>query len=435
MERKNKMEITLAPREQIRGRVKMPGDKSISHRALILSALAEGTVEITGLLAAEDTRATRLCLQQLGVEFQEAGTKLLVRGRGLQGLQEPDDFLQAGNSGTTARLLLGLLAGQPFFSVLTGDSSLRKRPMARVSKPLRQMGARIEGRQEGTLLPLAVRGGNLFPIRYRLPVASAQVKSALLLAGLYTNGRVELFEPGPSRDHTERMLSYLGGSLEKGAPGEIVLAAPCSLAAKKLKIPGDLSSAAFFLVAAALAPRGEILLEAVGVNPTRTGIIDVLQEMGAAVRVLNLKEVCGEPVADLWVQGGRPLRGVVINAPLVPRLVDEIPVLAVAALFAAGETVISGAGELRLKESDRLHALATELQKMGAAIKELPDGLVIQGGQKINGAVCFSHGDHRIAMALAVAALFARGETVIQGIETVDISFPGFFTLLNSLTV
>lgn len=428
------MEITLEPKEQVRGRLKMPGDKSISHRALILAALVAGTVEIEGLLAAGDTQATRLCLQQTGVEFQEAGVKLLVRGRGLHGLREPDDFLQAGNSGTTARLLLGVMAGQPFFSVLTGDSSLRKRPMARVGKPLRQMGALLEGRKGGTLLPLAVRGGNLVPIRYRLPVASAQVKSALLLAGLYTRGRVELLEPALSRDHTERMLSYLGARLEKGAPGEIALIAPCSLTAKKLKIPGDLSSAAFFLVAAALAPRGELLLEEVGVNPTRTGIIDVLQKMGAAIRVLNWREECGEPVADLLVQGGRPLTGVEINAPLIPRLVDEIPVLAVAALFAAGETVISGAGELRLKESDRLHALTAELQKMGAAIQELPDGLVIKGGQKINGAVCSSHGDHRIAMALAVAALFARGETVIRGIETVDISFPDFFTLLNNLT-
>ena len=428
------MEITLEPKERIRGRVKIPGDKSISHRALIFSSLAEGTVEIEGLLAAEDTEATRRCLQQLGVEFQEAGPKLLVRGRGLHGLQEPDDFLQAGNSGTTARLLLGVLAGQPFFSALTGDGSLRNRPMARVSEPLRQMGALIEGRRQGTLLPLAVRGGNLVPIRYRLPVASAQVKSALLLAGLYTCGRVELLEPAPSRDHTERMLSFLGGRIEKGGKGEIALATPFSLMAKKLKIPGDLSSAAFFLAAAALAPQGELLLEEVGVNPTRTGILEVLKEMGAAIRILNPREENGEPVADLFVQSGCPLKGVKIGAEMIPRLIDEIPILAVAALFAAGETVIRGAGELRLKESDRLHALTLELRKMGASVEELPDGLVIKGGEKINGAVCSSHGDHRIAMALSIAALFAQNQTVIRGIETVGVSFPNFFTILDSIT-
>ncbi|MGI6307133.1 MAG: 3-phosphoshikimate 1-carboxyvinyltransferase [Dethiobacteria bacterium] len=428
------MGITLEPREQVRGQAKIPGDKSISHRALIFSSLVEGTVEIEGLLAAEDTQATLRCLQKLGVEFQAEGPRLLVKGQGLRGLQEPDDFLQAGNSGTTARLLLGVLAGQPFFSVLTGDDSLRNRPMDRITKPLRQMGAFIEGRKKGTLLPLAVRGGDLTPIRYRLPVASAQVKSALLLAGLYTRGRVELLEPAPSRDHTERMLSYLGGRIGRGAKGEIILETPFKLAAKKLKIPGDLSSAAFFLVAAALAPRGELLLEEVGVNPTRTGILDILEKMGATVRVLNQREENGEPVADLFVQSGRTLKGVEISAHMIPRLVDEIPILAVAALFAAGETVIRGAGELRLKESDRLHALAMELRKMGAAIEELPDGLVIKGGEKINGAVCSSHGDHRIAMALAIASLFATGETIIQGIESVGVSFPDFFTLLDNLT-
>lgn len=428
------VEITLEPREQVRGQVRIPGDKSISHRALILSSLVEGTVEIEGLLAAEDTRVTLQCLQQLGVEFQAEGPKLVVRGQGLRGLQEPADLLQAGNSGTTARLLLGVLAGQPFFSVLTGDDSLRNRPMDRVSKPLRQMGAFLEGRQKGTRLPMAVRGGDLHSIRYRLPVASAQVKSALLLAALYSRGRSELFEPAPSRDHTERMLSYLGGRIGRGAQGEIVLETPFKLAAKKLKIPGDLSSAAFFLVAAALAPRGELLLEEVGMNPTRTGILDILKEMGANIRIVKQREDNGEPMADLFIQSGRPLKGVEIKAQMIPRLVDEIPVLAVAALFAAGETVIRGAGELRLKESDRLQTLTLELRKMGAAIQELPDGLVIQGGSKINGAVCSSHGDHRIAMALAIAALFAAGETVIQGIEPVGVSFPDFFTLLKNIT-
>lgn len=428
------MKITLQPKEQVRGRVKMPGDKSISHRALMVSSLAEGTVEIEGLLLAADVLTTQRCLQQLGVRFLVKGKVLEVQGRGLRGLQEPADILQAGNSGTTARLLLGILAGQPFFSVLTGDDSLRNRPMERVGQPLRQMGAILEGRQKGTRLPLSVRGGDLHPISYHLPVASAQVKSALLFAALYSRGRSELYEPAPSRDHTERMFAHFGGKIGR-SPGEgIVLEAPFKPAAKRLFIPGDLSAAAFFLVAAALAPRGELFLEEVGVNPTRTGIIDVLKEMGASIRVLGQREENGEPLADLLVQGGCPLKGVEVEAKMIPRLVDEIPILAVAALFAEGETVIRGAGELRLKESDRLQSLALELGKMGAAIQELPDGLVIQGGKKIKGAVCSSRGDHRIAMALAVAALFAGGETTIEGVEAVAISFPDFFTLLKEVT-
>lgn len=427
------MDIIIEPREQLYGRARVPGDKSISHRALILSSLAEGTAELEGLLEAEDPRSTYRCLQELGVEFKGEWQLLKVKGKGLRGLREPRDVLDAGNSGTTARLLLGLLAGQPFFSTLTGDASLRSRPMGRVAEPLIKMGARLDGRSNSTLLPLYVRGGELNPIRYSMPVASAQLKSALLLAALYAGGTTEIIEPVFSRDHTERMLSYMGGRVKREKE-HIFLEAPFKLKAAKINIPGDLSSAAFLLVAAALAPKGELLIEEVGVNPARTGILEALQEMGVSVRILNQREYNLEPVADLLVKSGASLKALEINGAMLPRLVDEIPVLAVAALFAAGETVIRGAGELRFKETDRLSVLTLELKKMGASIRELPDGLIIKGQAGIRGSYCSSHGDHRIAMALAVAALFARGETTIQEAECVQISFPGFFELLDSLT-
>lgn len=428
------MEIRLKPIERFGGEITVPGDKSISHRALILSSLTEDIVEIEGFLKAEDPLSTRYCLEKLGVEFREEDKRLLVIGRGLTGFSEPDDVLNAGNSGTTARLLAGVLAGQPFFSVLTGDASLRSRPMGRITGPLKQMGAIIDGRQEGAILPLALRGASLKPIDYTLPVASAQVKSAILLASLYTRGTTRIKEPGPSRDHTERMLLYLGGKLAKKSSGEILLEAPSKLRGKKIKVPGDISSAAFFMVAAALASRGELLIQEVGVNPTRTGIIDALSQMGATVRLQNKREYNLEPVADILVKGGSPLKGIEINSKMIPRLVDEIPILAVAALFARGRTVIRGASELRVKESDRLKAIREELGKMGAAISELPDGLIIEGGGKIKGACCSSRGDHRIAMALAIASLYAEGDTVIKGIDTVQVSFPGFFKLLNDLS-
>ncbi len=433
------MEITIEPRERVQGQVRVPGDKSITHRALLLASLVEGTVEMEGLLEAGDPLSTYRCLEELGVEFSGDWQRLQVKGKGLRGLQEPGDVLDAGNSGTTARLLLGILAGQPFFSAVTGDASLRSRPMGRVTAPLIEMGATLHGRCHNTLLPLCVRGGELKPLRYRLPQASAQVKSALLLAALYADGTTELTEPLPSRDHTERMLAYLGGRVKRKKE-TLLLEAPCKLKAGKLKVPGDLSSAAFLLVAAALAPKGELLLEEVGINPTRTGILEVLQQMGAEIKIFNRREYNFEPVADLYIKGGAPLKGLEIGAAMIPRLVDEIPVLAVAALFAAGETVIRGAEELRFKETDRLRVLTLEMEKMGAAVKELPDGLVIMGkggpGRVgLKGACLDGHGDHRIAMALAVAALFARDKMTIQGVEAVQISFPRFFELLQNITV
>ncbi len=439
------MQITIEPAGRCRGTISVPGDKSISHRAAIFSSLANGQVEIEGFLNAEDPRATLECMKMLGVEVNETGDQeqgkeqkvkqtLRIRGRGLKGLEEAPDILDAGNSGTTARLLVGLLSAQPFYTVLTGDASLRKRPMGRISEPLRQMGAQIDGRKEGTLLPLTIRGQDLSSINFNSPVASAQVKSALLLAALQAGGTTTITEPGLSRDHTERMLLHFGVPLKWGPRGEIILEGPVSkLAADHVKVPGDISSAAFFMVAAALAPRGDLLIRDVGLNPTRTGILDVLNQMDAQIRVINQREHNREPVGDLHVKGGKSLRGVEVPGEIIPRLIDEIPILAVAAAFAEGETRIKGAGELRVKESDRLQALSRELKKMGVPVEEFPDGLSIQGSKTISGGRVFSHGDHRIAMSLAIAGLFAEQETVIDGVDSVPVSFPGFFDRLKEI--
>lgn len=426
------MEITVEPVETIRGQIRVPGDKSISHRALLLSSLAEEPVEIEGLLKAADISSTQKCLQDLGTGFVEEKGRLKVSGQGLRGFKEPQVYLDAGNSGTTARLLAGLLAGQPFISTLTGDESLRRRPMKRVTEPLRQMGASISGREDSASLPLTIRGGSLVPISYSLPVASAQVKSALLIAALYCRGITSVIDPFNTRDHTERALRHLGADI-KTAGRRIMVQGPARLAGGRFSVPGDISAAAFFIVAAALTPRGELYIENLGVNPTRSGLLDLLKQMGADLRLLNERERCGEPVADLLVKGGRNLRGIKCGGEIIPRLIDEIPALAVAALFAEGETTIRGASELRVKETDRIRALAVELRKMGARIKERPDGLVIEGGAKLNGACCHSHGDHRMAMALATAALFAESESIIEGAEAVKVSFPNFFNLLKKV--
>ncbi len=429
------MEITVEPAAFCRGTITVPGDKSISHRAIILSALTESTVEVEGFLNAEDPRSTFQCMKHLGVQLEEDGQVIRVQGRGIDGLVEPSCVLDAGNSGTTARLLAGLLAGRPFHSVITGDDSLTKRPMARIAEPLKQMGAQIDGRKEGTLLPLSIRGGALSPITFHSPVASAQVKSAILLAALQAKGKTIITEPGLSRDHSERMLLHLGVPINWGKSGEIIVEGPVkTLAAERIKVPGDISSAAFFLVAAALAPAGEIIVENVGLNPTRTGLLDVLLQMGVQLSVLNERVYNGEPVGDVCVKGGSRLRGVTVKSEMIPRLIDEIPVLAVAAVFAEGTTRIEGAGELRVKESDRLHALSRELGALGAEIKEFPDGLSIQGRKTLAGGRGYSHGDHRIAMALAVAGLFSEKETTIKGVESVEVSFPGFFELLKEIT-
>ncbi len=417
----------------MRGAVRVPGDKSISHRAVMLGALASGDTCIENFLAGEDCLATVRCFRELGVEIAgpTGENTLFVRGRGPDALREPADVLDAANSGTTMRLLAGILAGLPFFSVLTGDPSLRRRPMRRVTGPLREMGARIWGRQGGEYAPLAVCGGGLHGICYTLPVASAQVKSAILLAGLLARGRTTVTEPMASRDHTERLLKYFGARLEI-AGNTISLEGGQQLSGRSLKIPGDISSAAFFIVAGACTPDSDLIIRGVGINPTRSGIIDVLRKMGAELELLNEREMSGEPVADIRVKSS-PLKGVVVAGDMIPRLLDEVPALAVAGAVASGETVIRDAAELKVKESNRLAVLTEELRKFNAAVEELPDGLVIRGGRPLRGAVCASHGDHRIAMAMAVAGLVARGKTVIKDAECVAVSFPGFFDVLNSL--
>jgi 3-phosphoshikimate 1-carboxyvinyltransferase len=411
----------------------VPGDKSISHRALLLGAIAEGTSHVKGFLPGADCLATLRAVRALGVEVEEpTPTTLVVHGRGLHGLQEADDVLDCGGSGTTMRLLAGMLAGQPFTSVLTGNAQLRRRPMGRIVEPLQRMGATVLGRQGARRPPLALQGGNLHGIDYALPVASAQVKSALLLAGLYAEGPTSLREPGPARDHTERMLAAIGVQIEVDGL-DVTLQPPVSLSPLSLSVPGDVSSGAFLLVAGLLVPGAEVTIEGVGVNPTRTGLIDVLRAMGGQIKVLNEGEQGGEPVADL-VARHTPLRGTTVQGDTVVRMIDEFPVLAVAATQAQGDTIVHDARELRVKETDRIAATVAELRKLGAQIEPYPDGFVVSGPTPLRGATVDSHGDHRLGMALAIAGLVAEGETVVQNADCIADSFPEFAQTLDSLT-
>lgn len=427
------MRIRVRPARRLSGRVSVPGDKSISHRAALFGALASGRTEITGFLEGEDCLATLKAVRALGAEVTRKGPgHYLVDGAGVNGLSEPDNVIDCGNSGTSARLLVGVLAGQPFWTVLTGDDSLRSRPMDRVAEPLRRMGATVVGRREGSRLPLAVRGARpLRALTYASPVASAQVKTALLLAGLWADGPVTVREPSQSRDHTERMLGGFGARLTVGPEG-ITLTPGAPLSGQPVAVPGDISSAAFFLVAAAAAPDAEVTVTQVGTNPTRTGVLEALHAMGAQIESVTGSQAAAEPVADLVVRGGA-LRGTEIGGALVPRLIDEVPILAVAACLAEGPTEIRDAAELRVKESDRIRAIARELGRLGARITERPDGLRIEGGARLRGAVVQSGGDHRMAMALVVAGLLADGETVVEDTECIATSFPGFLNAVNDL--
>ena len=442
--------IVRPPRE-LRGEVAVPGDKSITHRAVMLNAIARGTATVTGAGLGADCLSTAACMCALGATVQRrwpdgeltddlrrdpstghdqrADAVLVVDGVGLQGLREPADVLDAGNSGTTARLLSGILAGQPFFSVLTGDASLRSRPMGRVVAPLRQLGARLAARRGDTLLPLVAMPARLRGASMRMGVASAQLKSCLLLAGLYAEGDTEIIQPEASRDHTERLLRAQGAHVVEEGLTLRVRGFP-DLVAADVAVPGDISSAAFWLVAACIHPNARVRVRNVGVNPTRTGILDVLREMGATIRVENERATGGEPVADLTAESSR-LRGVGVGGAMIPRLIDEVPVLAVAAAVAEGTTTIRDAAELRVKESDRLAAVAAELAKLGAAVEELPDGLVIRGG-RLAGAEVESHADHRMAMSLAVAGLVSSQAVFIGG-DCVDVSYPTFWPDLERL--
>jgi 3-phosphoshikimate 1-carboxyvinyltransferase len=421
--------------EGLQGKITVPGDKSISHRSLMLGAIAEGETIVKGLLLGEDPRSTASCFRSMGVEISDLNSeKVIVQGCGLGNLQEPREILDAGNSGTTIRLMLGLLAGHvDRFFVVTGDHSLRSRPMSRVVNPLEQMGARVWGRKDNTLAPLAVRGQSLQAIHYHSPVASAQVKSCILLAGLLTEGKTTVTEPALSRDHSERMLQAFGANIEVDADTRsVTIEGYPTLRGQTVIVPGDISSAAFWLVAGTIVPNSDLLIENVGINPTRTGILAVLQVMGADITLENGRVVTGEPVADLRVKSSQ-LQATTIEGEIIPRLIDEIPILAVAAVFAKGTTVIKDAAELRVKESDRLAVMATQLNRMGAKVTETPDGLEITGGTGLVGTKVDSFTDHRIAMSLAIAALNAQHPTTIHRAEAAGISYPEFFITLQRI--
>ncbi len=420
------------------GRVKVPGDKSISHRALLFGAISEGITSVEGILPAEDPISTSNCLRAMGVNISRivATEKVIIHGVGLNGLKEPDEVLDCGNSGTTMRLILGLLAGhnEKHF-VLTGDNSLRNRPMKRVSHPLKMMGAEIQGRSNGNLAPLSITGKKLRGAVIGTPVASAQIKSALLLAALTAEGITTVIEPAPSRDHSERMLKAFGANLEIGGEmGRHISVQPGSkLHGQEVIVPGDISSAAFWLVAGALIPGSKITIENIGLNPTRTGILEVLATMGISMEIKNKRDVTGEPVGDITVTYKNQLKAFSINEEIMPRLVDEIPILAVAGCFCDGESRISGASELRVKETDRLAVMARQLKRMGAEIEETSDGLIIQGGRILHGAELDSETDHRVAMSLAIASILAKENSSLARSDAALISYPSFWEELERL--
>jgi 3-phosphoshikimate 1-carboxyvinyltransferase len=418
---------------KLTGSVRFPGDKSISHRYAMLAAIAEGSSEIHYYSTSADCASTLACLAKLGVKIERKEDVVTIHGAGLAGLRAPNGNLDAGNSGSTMRMLSGILAGQPFRSVIGGDTSLSRRPMKRIVEPLARMGARV-ATAEGGLPPITFDGGpdtHLRPARYELPVASAQVKTAVLFAGLFADGTTEVVEPLRTRDHTEIALEQMGAEIGRHGKTIRVQGRP-RLTGQKVYVPGDLSSAAFFVAAGLLVPDANLVMQNVGLNPTRTAILDVLVSMGGRIKILNVETISGELLGDLHVETSR-LTGGEIPAEFVPGLIDELPVLAVLGSQTEQGISFRGAAELRVKESDRLAAVAENLRRMGAEVEEFPDGLRVPGNQKLRGAEIDSHGDHRIAMAFAVAALVAEGSTVIQDPACVEISFPGFFEQLDRI--
>jgi len=425
------VKIQVNPCQKVRGEIAIPGDKSISHRAALFGGMAQGETHITNFLPGQDCLSTLSCLQSLGVEWERQDTEVWIRGRGLDNWKEPQDILDVGNSGTTMRLLLGVLAGCPFTSTLTGDDSIRSRPMGRVTLPLAEMGAQILGRQDGRFAPLTVRGGALKGIDFNSPVASAQVKSAILLAGLRAEGETRVTEPALSRDHTERMLQGFGVELIREGK-TVKVKGGAQLVGQEVSVPGDISSAAFFLVLGTLIPDGELLIKNVGINKTRTGILEALWQMGADIQVEEEREECGEPRANLRVRPAQ-LQGIEIHGEMIPTLIDEIPILALAASLAEGETVIRDAAELRVKETDRIQTVAQGLNKLGAKVEELPDGLRIQGVKALRGGEAESHGDHRLAMTWVVAGLLSQEGVILEGLEAAQVSFPNFMDLIKEI--
>ena len=417
----------------LKGEILIPGDKSVSHRSVMFAGLCDSEIKITNFLHAADCMSTVNCMRALGVKVKELDENtLIVKGNGFHGLQEPQSIIDAGNSGTTLRLMMGILAGQKFLTTFTGDASLSRRPMGRVINPLSQMGANIVGRKENKLLPITIIPAkeSLQGIDYQMPMASAQVKSAILLAGMNAEGKTTVTEPYTSRDHTERMLEGFGVKLEKSGTSITISKVEKMTAPKEIHVPGDISSAAFWLVAGSIIEDSDIILKDVGINETRTGIIDVLKAMGANIELLNVRDEV-EPIADIRVRYAK-LHGTSFGADIMPRLIDEIPIITVASMFAEGETIITGAGELRVKETDRLQVITDEFNKVCPCIKGTQDGLIITGGQRNNlqKAVCNSHDDHRIAMALAI--LGASGVGIeIENSECVNISYPTFYDILT----
>ncbi len=420
--------MKITPKKEIHTTITVPGDKSISHRSIMLGALAKGTTEIEGFLMGEDCLSTISCFQKLGIRIEQQKDKIIVHGKGLHGLTAPTETLDVGNSGTTLRLISGILSAQPFCSHLTGDASIQKRPMERIAVPLRQMGAVLKGSSDKLFAPFAIEGTALKGITYALPMASAQVKSAILLAGLFAKGETIVIEPEPTRDHTEIMLRCMGAEIQK-IGNEIHCKPVPELYAHKIVVPSDISSAAYFIVLGCICENSEIILKNVGINPTRTGILDALLAMGANIHVKNETIINGEKIGDIIVTSSK-LHGTTIGGAEIPRLIDEIPVLAVAGCFAQGTTIIKDAQELKVKESNRIKTIIAELKKFGANITETDDGMIIQGGTPLKGCTVESHQDHRIAMAMAVAGMCASGQTEIRNAECVTISFPNFFDLL-----
>jgi 3-phosphoshikimate 1-carboxyvinyltransferase len=418
--------------EQLQGTVKVPGDKSISHRAVMLGSIAKGNTSIENFLMSDDCLRTIDCFRKMGIEITIEGGIVKVNGKGLHGLIEPTDVFDVGNSGTTIRLITGILAGQKFHSTLTGDQSIRRRPMGRVIEPLKKMGAIIHGRQRDNLAPLMIIGKELKGITYEMPVASAQVKSAVLLAGLYAKGATTVIEKEPTRDHTERMLEYFGAAIKRDGK-KISIDGGHEFGGKEVTVPGDISSAAFLMVAASIIHGSDILIKDVGVNPGRTGIIDVLHRMGAAVEAKNERILSNEPVADISVKYSQ-LNAIELNGSIIPKIIDEIPIIAVAATQAKGKTVIKGAEELRFKESDRINTTVRELKRLGANIEEARDGIIVYGPTKLKKGICQSYGDHRIAMISAIAGLAASEKITVEKVECVETSFPGFASIINSLS-
>ncbi|ALC90121.1 3-phosphoshikimate 1-carboxyvinyltransferase [Bacillus sp. FJAT-18017] len=413
------------------GSIAIPGDKSISHRAIMFGAIASGKTTVKNFLTGNDCLSTVSCFKNLGVDIDVNGTTVEIAGKGIDGLTEFNGTLDVGNSGTTIRLMMGLLAGRAFPSKFTGDSSIAKRPMSRVTDPLKEMGCKIDGNDNGKYVPITVQGGGLKGITYTLPVASAQVKSALLLAGLQAEGETVITEPAPTRDHTERMIRQFGGTVNV-SDNKIRINGGQQLKAADITVPGDISSAAFFLVAGAIVPNSRIVLKNIGLNWTRTGIIEVLEEMGASIKISQSDREANEPAGDIVVETSS-LRAATIGGSLIPRLIDEIPIIALLATQAEGETVISDARELRVKETDRIETVASELRKLGAKIETTEDGMIIKGGTRLRGGRVSSHGDHRIGMMLSIASLICENEVIVEDADSIAVSYPDFFKDLDSL--